>query len=80
MPRAGFEPAIPVFEPSKTVRVLNRAAIGTYILRTCIYLILLAETLNIISSYKHANNCVALVAVVQYIIGLCVCVCVCVYT
>jgi hypothetical protein len=29
MPPAGFEPAIPVFERSKTVRVLDREAIGT---------------------------------------------------
>jgi hypothetical protein len=33
MPRAGFEPAIPIFELPKTVRVLDRAAIeiGIYI-------------------------------------------------
>jgi hypothetical protein len=29
MPRAGFEPAIPMFERSKTVRALDHAAIGT---------------------------------------------------
>jgi hypothetical protein len=29
MPRAGFEPMIPVFERPKTVRTLDRAAIGT---------------------------------------------------
>jgi hypothetical protein len=29
MPRAGFEPVIPVFERPKTVRALDRAAIGT---------------------------------------------------
>jgi len=29
MPRAGFEPTIPVFERSKTVRALDRAVIGT---------------------------------------------------
>jgi len=29
MPRAGFKPTIPVFERSKTVRALDRAAIGT---------------------------------------------------
>jgi len=29
MPRAGFETAIPVFERSKTVCALDRAAIGT---------------------------------------------------
>jgi len=29
MPRAGLEPAIPVFEQSNTVRVLDPAAIGT---------------------------------------------------
>jgi hypothetical protein len=29
MPRAGFEPTIPAFEWLKTVRVLDRAAIGT---------------------------------------------------
>jgi len=29
MPRAGFEPAIPVFERSKTVRSLDGAATGT---------------------------------------------------
>jgi len=29
MPQAGFEPTIPVFEQSKTVRVLERTATGT---------------------------------------------------
>jgi hypothetical protein len=29
MPRAGFEPAIPMFERPKTVLVLDRAAIET---------------------------------------------------
>jgi hypothetical protein len=29
MPRAGFELTIPVFEQSKSVRALDRAAIGT---------------------------------------------------
>jgi hypothetical protein len=29
MPRVGFETTIPVFEWSKTVRALDRAAIGT---------------------------------------------------
>jgi hypothetical protein len=29
MPRAGFEHAIPMFERPKTVRALDRAAIGT---------------------------------------------------
>jgi hypothetical protein len=29
MPRAGFEPAIPMFERPKTVRALGCAAIGT---------------------------------------------------
>jgi hypothetical protein len=29
MPRAGFEPTIPVFGRSKTVHALDRAAIGT---------------------------------------------------
>jgi hypothetical protein len=29
MPRAGFEHTIPMFEQSKTVRALDRAAIGT---------------------------------------------------
>jgi len=29
MPRAGFEPTIPVFKRLKTVRILDRAAIGT---------------------------------------------------
>jgi hypothetical protein len=29
MPRAGFEPATPVFERSKTVRALDRAAFDT---------------------------------------------------
>jgi hypothetical protein len=29
MPRAGFETAIPMFERPKTVRALERAAIGT---------------------------------------------------
>jgi len=29
MPRAGFEHTIPVFERSKTVRALDRAATGT---------------------------------------------------
>jgi len=29
MPRVGFEPTIPVLERSKTVRVSDRAAIGT---------------------------------------------------
>jgi hypothetical protein len=29
MPRAGSEPAIPMFEQSKTVRALEHAAIGT---------------------------------------------------
>jgi len=29
MPRAGFEPAISVFERSKTVFILDRASIGT---------------------------------------------------
>jgi hypothetical protein len=29
MSRAGFEPAIPMFEQPKTVRALDRAAIGT---------------------------------------------------
>jgi hypothetical protein len=29
MPRAEFEPAIPMFERPKTVRVLDRVAIGT---------------------------------------------------
>jgi hypothetical protein len=29
MPRVGFEPVIPVFERSKTVCALDRAAIGT---------------------------------------------------
>jgi hypothetical protein len=29
MPRAGFEPAIPMFERPKTVRALDRAAVDT---------------------------------------------------
>jgi hypothetical protein len=29
MPRAGFESTIPVFERLKTVRALDRAAVGT---------------------------------------------------
>jgi hypothetical protein len=29
MPREGFEPAIPMFERAKTVRVFDHAAIGT---------------------------------------------------
>jgi len=29
MPRAGFEPTIPVFEQSKSVRALDRAVTGT---------------------------------------------------
>jgi len=29
MPRAGFEPMIPIFERSKTVRASDRAASGT---------------------------------------------------
>jgi hypothetical protein len=32
MPRAGFEPAIPVSERLKTVRALDSAAIGTILL------------------------------------------------
>jgi len=30
MPRAEFEPMIPVFELSKSIRALDRVAIGTY--------------------------------------------------
>jgi hypothetical protein len=36
MPRVGFEPTIPVFEQSKTVRALECAAIGNGSVLTCV--------------------------------------------
>jgi hypothetical protein len=48
MPRAGFEPKIPVSERSKTVRALDRAAIGTGDFKIIIYLTLSGKSMTAI--------------------------------
>jgi hypothetical protein len=49
MPRAGFEPMIPVFKRLKTVRALDRATIGT-----CRLAILLQNYCDFVNIYCKA--------------------------